>query len=62
MEFDEGLLVCEGPGDTLYRAAREDLLYYFGPEMIAELDLFESEFAREPAKSENNRIPLAMGA
>ena len=62
IEFEEGLLVCEGPGDSLYRAAREDLLYYFGSELVAELDLFETDCVREPAKPDGHRIPLAIGA
>ncbi len=37
-EFDIDDLVCQGPGPSLYQAAREDALYYFGPDMIAELD------------------------
>lgn len=62
VEFDEDLLVCEGPGETLYRAAREDLLYYFGPELIAELDAFEAVLPGADAAAANGRIPLAVGA
>jgi len=52
--FDEGLLhpsteartgelVCVGSGPTVYRGAREELLYYFGAELVAELDSIEAE-------------------
>lgn len=44
-EFElDGELVCEGAGETLYRAARTDVLYYFGEEMIAELDRLEQQY------------------
>lgn len=53
LTFDEGLLcpadevsekslVCLGEGGTLYRGARNDLQWYFGPEFIAELDALET--------------------
>ena len=43
-EFDlEGELVCQGPGPTLYRSARPDILWYFGEEFVAELDTIEQE-------------------
>jgi Fe-S-cluster containining protein len=41
-EIEDGELICLGDGPTLYRSARGDLLYYFGPELIAELDALES--------------------
>lgn len=31
-------LICAGPGMTAYRAARDDLGYYFGVALVAELD------------------------
>lgn len=42
-EIDERELVCLGPGKTLYRSARNDVLYYYGPELVAELDALEAE-------------------
>lgn len=62
IEFDEGILVCEGSGDTLYRSAREDLLYYFGPEMIAELDAYEATLPTAVETVESGRIPLVVGS
>jgi Fe-S-cluster containining protein len=41
LELDLDELVCRGPGATIYQAARDDLLYYFGPEFVAELDRLE---------------------
>jgi hypothetical protein len=31
-------LICEGEGPTCYEGSRAELLYYFGPGLIAELD------------------------
>jgi Fe-S-cluster containining protein len=52
LSFHEGLLIpsaeifddtlqCLGPGPTLYRGARKDVQYYFGPELVTELDALE---------------------
>jgi hypothetical protein len=57
--FDEGLLhpstevgerdlVCLDQGPTLYRGVREELLHYFGPALVAELDALEAEEAALP--------------
>lgn len=37
-ELLEPDLICIGPGMTAYRSARNDLGYYFGGELVAELD------------------------
>jgi len=47
-EFDDEL-ICQGPGETLYRSARADIAYYFGSELVAELDRLEREVAAEIA-------------
>lgn len=44
VEFDDSDLVCIGPGPTIYQSAREDLRYYFGDELVAELDARAAEF------------------
>jgi hypothetical protein len=31
-------LICEGEGPTIYEGSRDELLYYFGEELVAELD------------------------
>jgi Fe-S-cluster containining protein len=57
-EFDEDNpdLVCQGPGATLYQAARTDVLYYFGQEMVAELDRLERHHANVTGRA----IPLPV--
>jgi hypothetical protein len=37
-EAVDGSLICSGSGPSLYEGARDELLYYFGPALIAELD------------------------
>jgi hypothetical protein len=37
-EIVDGSLVCAGEGPTAYEMARDELAYYFGPELIVELD------------------------
>jgi Fe-S-cluster containining protein len=41
-EIEDRELVCLGDGPTLYRSARSDLLYYFGAELVEELDALET--------------------
>ncbi|MGL6097427.1 MAG: YkgJ family cysteine cluster protein [Fimbriiglobus sp.] len=55
-EFDiEGELVCAGHGVPLYGSARPDLEYYFGPELIAELDAMEKA---HPVPGKPGTVPL----
>jgi Fe-S-cluster containining protein len=42
-EIDERELICLGPGMTLYRSARNDVRYYYGDDLVAELDALEAE-------------------
>ena len=44
-ELDEGSLVCGGDGPTAYDAARAELAWYFGGQLIAELDALASSRA-----------------
>jgi len=37
-ELHDGSLVCAGDGPTVYEMARGELAYYFGSELVAELD------------------------
>jgi hypothetical protein len=37
-ELVDGSLVCAGDGPTAYEMAREELAYYFGADLVAELD------------------------
>ncbi len=51
-EFDcDGELVCEGMGAVIYDHAREDILWYFGPELVAELDALSAGHRAAPAPS-----------
>jgi hypothetical protein len=44
-ELVDGSLVCAGEGPTAYEMAREELSYYFGGELIAELDAIAQSVA-----------------
>lgn len=37
-ELDDGTLVCGGTGPSAYQAVRPELAYYFGEELVDELD------------------------
>lgn len=37
-ELDEASLVCGGDGPTAYEACRDEIRYYFGDQLVAELD------------------------
>ncbi|HEY2027002.1 MAG TPA: hypothetical protein VGG78_08330 [Gemmatimonadaceae bacterium] len=37
-ELSDGSLVCAGSGPTVYEMARDELRYYFGAELVTELD------------------------
>ncbi len=41
-EIIDGTLVCGGEGPTAYRGARGELVHYFGPALVAELDRLEA--------------------
>ena len=38
-ELVDGTLICAGEGPTAYEMARDELLYYFGRELVDELDV-----------------------
>ena len=46
-EIDEKLTACLGDGPTLYQGAREEILYYFGDEIVAELDELQNEWTQQ---------------
>lgn len=46
-EIDEKSLACLGDGPTLYRGARDEIKYYFGAEIVEELDEIEREHSRQ---------------
>jgi Fe-S-cluster containining protein len=64
LEVQDGSLVCIGAGPTLYRSARGDLEYYFGPELVAELDALETAHSLPPpapSRASGIRLPLVAG-
>lgn len=42
VEVDDGTLICLDTGPTLYRGVREELMYYFGEELVLALDAVEA--------------------
>jgi len=46
-EIDEKLTACLGDGPTLYRGSRDEILHYFGPGLVAELDDLESNWLEQ---------------
>jgi Fe-S-cluster containining protein len=43
-EFEVDELICQGAGPNLYSAARSDVKYYFGDELVAELDQLQAQY------------------
>jgi Fe-S-cluster containining protein len=59
--IDDRSLVCLALGPTLYRSARGDLAYYFGADLVAELDALEIRVAAGNSKEEVARtFPLPL--
>jgi hypothetical protein len=48
-EVEENDIICLTPGPTCYRTARADLEYYFGAELVTELDAAEKRALAEAA-------------
>jgi Fe-S-cluster containining protein len=46
-EAAEGSLICGSSGPSLYDGARGELLYYFGPGLVAELDGLKKKHDRD---------------
>src|SRR5262249_23258202 len=59
LEIDDRTLICRDPGHTLYRGAGADLLYYFGPELVMELDRMERTSLESGTRSGVVPLPLA---
>jgi hypothetical protein len=47
-EILENSLICLDQGQSLYRGSRESLGYYFGAQLITELDALEAAVTRTP--------------
>ncbi len=41
-DVDTNILICLGDGPTLYRGVRSEILYYFGHDLVLELDEIEN--------------------
>lgn len=59
-EILDRTLVCIGPGPSLYRSARGDVRFYFGDEMIAELDRLEARTLAEVPPVMQGRLSLPV--
>jgi Fe-S-cluster containining protein len=59
VEVVDRSLICVGNGLTCYRSARNDVLYYFGAELVAELDALEAVTLRDLPK-EAKTVPLPV--
>jgi hypothetical protein len=49
-ELHDGSLVCGGAGPTAYAMARPELAYYFGEELVQELDAIAAGSPAEPTR------------
>jgi Fe-S-cluster containining protein len=58
LEIDDQTLICLGSGMTLYRSARADLEYYFGSELVAELDQLEAAALAGGTRGRGCTLPL----
>ena len=50
-EIDEGSLACLGDGPTLYQGSRDEIKYYFGENLVAELDEMEINHKKDNKKT-----------
>lgn len=57
-EVEDDELVCSDEGPTIYRGARSELLYYFGQELVAELDAIEASLPEAIVPPAKPRLPV----
>ena len=57
-EVEDEELVCLDEGPTIYRGARDELLYYFGQELVAELDAMEATLPQAITPPTKPRLPV----
>jgi Fe-S-cluster containining protein len=60
IEFEHSDLICAGTGESVYRGARTDLIWYFGADFVAELDRIESRVLTMPSDRMSSQLPMAM--
>jgi Fe-S-cluster containining protein len=58
-EVEDEELVCLDEGPTIYRGQRDELLHYFGEELVAELDAIEASLPPAPTPPAKVRLPVA---
>jgi hypothetical protein len=58
-EVEDEELVCLDEGPTIYRGQRDELLHYFGQELVAELDAIEASLPPAPTPPIKTRLPIA---
>ena len=51
-EIEDRSLQCIDDGPTLYQGVRDEIAYYFGPELVAELDALEQAEKAEPSRGQ----------
>jgi hypothetical protein len=51
-EIKDGTLQCAGDGPTLYRGIRSEIPWYFGHDLVAELDAIEAAVLAEAGQAE----------
>jgi Fe-S-cluster containining protein len=60
LEVRDRSLICLNTGPTLYRSARGDLEYYFGSELVVELDAIEAEVFANPPPAAPSTVLLSL--
>ncbi len=61
IEFELEDLVCQGEGKTIYEASRVEVLYYFGEELVAELDQLALQYTKADTQSSRVALPITTG-
>lgn len=61
IEFELNDLVCQGEGKTIYEASRVEVLYYFGEELVAELDQLAKQYSKSETESTRVALPITTG-
>lgn len=53
-EIDEGLTACLGAGPTLYEGSRDEIKFYFGDGLVAEMDEIQAQRKKELAEEKKS--------
>lgn len=60
LELETEELICMGTGPNLYRSSRDEVAYYFGREMVKELDAMEATVRAATPVPVSATIPLTV--